>query len=100
VAKTVFDVMTRTNAKIHPDEVALVNVVRRLKRNLFTPAGYGEATIRIKFAGHFMEFITTTLDERMKVDRRAPSFIAEVTDVAQSEEEEVQAGGPQGHDGA
>ena len=90
--------MTLTNRMIYADEAALVNVVRRLKRAC--PTGYGKAHFEVEFVGHFGRYIATTLKESTIVDRKAPSFIAEVIDVTQSEEEEVQAGGPQGHSGA
>ena len=90
--------MTRENSVIYGDEVAVVNVMRRLKRNL--PTGYGKAHFEVEFVNHFGRYIRTTLKENTIVGRNAPGFIAEVINVTQSEEEEVQAGGPQGRSGS
>ena len=79
--------MSSTNPVIHMDEVALVNVSRRLKQAC--PSGYGEVHFKMELVGHFIRYITTTLEARMIVDAEGPSFAAEVIDVAQSEEEEV-----------
>lgn len=83
--------LTRTNARIYADDAALVNVFRRLKRNL--PTGYGDIHITVEVFGHFGKFIRTNVRERAIVDRRAPSFIGVVNNVTQSQETEVQARG-------
>ena len=90
--------MTLANRMIYGDEVALVNVFRRLKWGL--PTGYGDIYIKIEVFGNFGKFIRTTVNERAVVDRRAPGFIGEIVNVTQSEEEEVQAGGPQARSGS
>jgi len=93
--RTVSFDMTEENARIYADEVAVVNIIRRLKRNL--PTGYGDIYIKIEVYGNFGKFIRTTVNERAIVDRRAPSFIGVVNNVTQSQEAEIQERGLQKH---
>ena len=69
--------MTAANARIYADEVALVNVFRRIKRSL--PTGYGEIHFTIEVTDHSGRSITTVVDERAIVDPNAPPIDAVIS---------------------
>lgn len=65
--------LTRSNATVYPDEVALVNAFRRIKRSL--PTGYGEIHFTIEVADHSGRLIKTVFEERAIVDEDAPTIV-------------------------
>lgn len=67
---------TPENCALHPDEVALVNMFRRIKRRL--PTGYGEIHFTVKVVDHCGESIEVVVDERAIVDEDAPVVIGTI----------------------
>lgn len=68
--------LTRSNATLYADEVALVNTYRRLKRGL--PTGYGEIHFSVEVVDHCGRLIKTVVDERAIVDEDAPVVIGTI----------------------
>jgi len=62
--------LTRSNATVYPDEVALVNTFRQIKRSL--PTGYGEIQFTVEVVDHCGKSIEVVVEERAKVDEDAP----------------------------
>ncbi len=67
---------TQANCTLYPDEVAVVNTYRRLKRGLST--GYGEVHLSVEVVDHFGRLITTVFEERAIVDENAPTMVGAV----------------------
>ena len=65
--------LTRSNATVYPDEVALVNAFRRIKRSL--PTGYGEIHFSVEIADHCGESIEGVVEERAILDEDAPVVV-------------------------
>jgi len=72
---TEFD-LTRSNATVYPDEVALVNAFRRIKRSL--PTGYGEIHFSVEVVDHCGRLIKTVVEERAIVDENAPTMVGAI----------------------
>jgi len=68
--------LTRSNATVYPDEVALVNAFRRIKRSL--PTGYGDIHFSIQVSDHCGESVEAVVDERAIVDEDAPVVIGTI----------------------
>jgi len=75
---TDFD-LTRSNATVYPDEVALVNVFRRTKRGLRT--GYGDIHFTVEVVDHCGTVIKTVIEERAIVDQDAPTMVGVIYDL-------------------
>lgn len=68
--------LTQSNGTLYPDEVALINTFRRIKRRLAT--GYGEIQFTVKVVDHYGESIEVVVEERAKVDEDAPVVIGTI----------------------
>jgi len=68
--------LTRSNATVYPDEVAVVNTYRRLKRGL--PTGYGEVHFSVEVVDYCGRLITTAVEERAIVDEDAPTMVGAI----------------------
>lgn len=79
--------LTKENASIYPDEVALINTYRRVKNQLST--GYGSVHFAIEVVSYFGKFIRTTVEEKAMVDEKAPSFVGAIYNVEGKQEAEV-----------
>jgi len=62
--------LTQSNGSVYPDEVALINMFRRIRRRLAT--GYGEIEFTVKVVDHYGKSIEVVAEERAKVDEDAP----------------------------
>lgn len=75
---TDFD-LTRSNATVYPDEVALVNAFRRIKRSL--PTGYGDIHFTVEVVDHYGKSIEAVVEEKAMVDRNAPTMVGVIYDL-------------------
>jgi len=75
VTATDFD-LTRSNATVYPDEVALVNAFRRIRRRLTT--GYGKIQFTVEVVDHCGVSIEVVVEDRAKVDEDAPVVIGTI----------------------
>jgi len=68
--------LTQANGTLYPDEVAVVNTYRRLKRGL--PTGYGEVHFGVEVVDYCGRLITTVVEERAIVDEDAPTMVGAI----------------------
>jgi len=62
--------LAQSNGSVYPDEVALINTFRRIKRRL--PTGYGDIHFTVEVVDHCGKSIEVVVEERAKVDEDAP----------------------------
>jgi len=67
---------TQSNGSVYPDEVALINMFRRIRRGLTT--GYGEIQFTVKVVDHCGESIEAVVEDRAIVDEDAPVVIGTI----------------------
>jgi len=65
--------LAQSNGSVYPDEVALINTFRRIKRRL--PTGYGDIHFTVEVADHYEESIEAVVEERAIVDGEAPVVV-------------------------
>jgi len=65
--------LAQSNGSVYPDEVALINTFRRIKRRL--PTGYGDIHFTVEVVDHCGKSIEVVVEERAKVDEDAPVVI-------------------------
>ena len=68
--------LTQANGTLYPDEVALVNAYRRLKRGLST--GYGEVHFSVEVVDYCGKSIEVVVEEKAIVDKDAPVVIGTI----------------------
>jgi len=72
--------LTAENCTMYPDEVAVVNTYRRLKRGLST--GYGEIHFSVEVVEHYGRLIKIVVKERAIVDKDAPTMVGTIYRIA------------------